>query len=175
MANICLGQESSSKWRFGTAISGGYIYNSGDFAKDLNKDNKDINNHGTCTWSVDVDYNRIQTSFYSQAGWGKSGGSINDFGLRAGYSVIDGNILQAAPLLGLGVMCLSNDLEDLKNLPAPSIGAVFNFKFYNNDKSKRNDIWMIRLHYNCSLPLYNGNIDTVHSIMLGIAVKGALR
>lgn len=62
--NICFGQEvlSLSKWRFGTALSGGYSFANKDLTNDLN-------NYASCIWEIDLYYNRIQTSFYSQANW----------------------------------------------------------------------------------------------------------
>lgn len=164
-SNLCFGQESTlnSKWSFGTTILGGYTYNSPDFANDFN-------NYGSCFWSVDLGYNRIHASLYAQKGW-NSKNDMFDYGLRAGYSVIDRKSWGIGPFLGFGIMYFSHD-SGFKNLPAPSVGANFDFKLYNNKKSKHNDIWMIRLQYNCSLPFKDSNIGYVHSIMLGVAVKG---
>ncbi len=164
-ASLCFGQESQSKWSFGTAISGGYSYNSGDFANDFN-------DYGSLLWSIDLGYNRIQASLYASKGWG-SENDMFDYGLRAGYNVVDGKILGVTPFLGFGIMYFSHD-SDFKNLPAPSAGANFDFKFYSNNKSKHKDTWMMRLQYNCSLPFKDGNVGYVHSIMIGIAVKGLL-
>lgn len=165
--NIFFGQESSSqsRWRLGTAILGGYTYNSDDFAKDFN-------DYGSCLWSVDVLYNRIQASLYASKGWG-SDNDMFDYGLRAGYNVIDGNVWGITPFLGFGIMYFGHD-SSLENLPAPSAGTNLDFKFYKNKKSKHNDIWMIRLQYNCSLPCKDETVGYVHSIMLGVAVSGLL-
>ena len=165
--NLCLGQElsSQSKWYFGTAISGGYTNNSGDFARDFD-------NYGSCLWSVDFGYNRILASLYASKGW-NSKNDMFDYGLRAGYSIIDRKTWGITPFLGFGIMYFSHD-TNFNNIPAPSAGTNFDFKFYKNNKSKHNDIWMIRLQYNCSLPFQDGNVSYVHSIMLVVAVKGVL-
>lgn len=165
--NICFGQEvlSLSKWRFGTALSGGYSFANKDLTNDLN-------NYASCIWEIDLYYNRIQTSFYSQANWSQKN-NLFDFGLRAGYNIVDGNVVQFTPLIGLGVMSFSHD-SNLKNILTPSVGANFDFKLWTNKKSKRNDIWMIRLRYNCSMPSVNDNVVGIHSISIGIAVKGTL-
>jgi len=73
--------------------------------------------------------------------------------------------LQVTPMIGFGAM-------DSK--PTPSFGANLDFKLWTNKKTKRNDIWMIRLQYNCSLPLTNEKVVGIHSIAIGVAVNGIL-
>lgn len=165
--NHSFGQEESlsQKWRFGTAVSGGCIITDIDFAND-------INNYANCIWELNLDYNRIQTSFYSQAGW-NSKDNLFDYGLRAGYNIVDGNLLQVTPLVGLGIMNFYHD-SSCKNIITPSVGANLDFKLWNNNKTKKNDIWMIRIRYNCLMPSIDRNIITIHSVTIGVAVKGTL-
>ena len=166
-ANLCLAQETTSisKWRFGTAVSGVYTFFHHDFTND-------IKNYAGCIWELDFCYNRIQTSFYSQAGWNQKN-NLSDFGLRAGYNVVDGKVLQVTPVIGFGVMS-SNYNSNMKNVITPSVGANLDFKLWTNKKSKRNDIWMIRLRYNCSMSSINEKIVGIHNISIGVAVNGVL-
>lgn len=60
------------------------------------------------------------------------------------------------------------------NIISPSVGVNLDFKLWGNTKTKLNDIWMIRLQYNCMIPSIDGNISSVHSVAIGVAVKGAL-
>ena len=154
-ANFCLAQETASisKWRFGTSVSGGYTFA-----------HNNSNDYVNCNWELDLYHDKLQTSFYSRAGWNETD-NMFDFGLKAGYSVVDGNVLQVTPMIGFGTM-------DSK--PTPSFGANLDFKLWTNKKTKRNDVWMIRLQYNCSLPLTNEKVVGIHSIAIGVAVKGIL-
>lgn len=149
--NFCLGQEiaSISKWRFGTSVSGGYTFASNNF-----------NDYVSCNWELDLYHGKLQTSFYSRAGWNETD-NMFDFGLRAGYNVVDGKLLQVAPMIGFGA---------LDSNPTLSVGANFDFKIWTNKKTKRNDVWKIRLQYNCSLPLTNEKLVGIHSIAIGIAI-----
>lgn len=153
--NHSLGQETTSisKWRFGTSQSGGYTFAQNNF-----------NDYVNWNWELDLYHDKLQASFYSRAGWNETD-NMFDFGLKAGYSVVDRNVLQVTPMIGFGVM---------SSKPTPSFGANLDFKLWTNKKSKRNDIWMIRLQYNCLLPFTNGNVVGIHSVAVGIAVKGAL-
>lgn len=170
-STLGFGQTNDSKWHFGSTVSGGYAICSDGLANDYN-------NFGTCAWGLDFYYHRLQVSPYCLAGWStlKSDGSktnLFDFGLCAGYKVVDRKILQVTPLLGVGVLSFGHS-PDLKNIPTPSAGVSFDFKLWNNEKSKRKDVWMLRLRYDCSLPLNNGYIGAIHSLTLGVAVKGIL-
>ena len=157
--NFCLGQETASisKWRFGTSVSGGYTFASNNF-----------NDYVSCNWELDLYHGKLQTSFYSRAGWNEID-NMFDFGLRAGYNVVDGKLLQVTPVVGFGFMNFSHHL-DLRNIPTPSVGANFDFEMWTNKKTKRNDVWKIRLQYNCSLPLTNEKLVGIHSIAIGIAI-----
>ena len=164
-ANLCIGQESPShsKWSFGTSISGG-----NSISNELSTNN--INSYGICIWGIDLYHNRIQTSLYSQGGWNSKNTMFN-YGILTGYNLTDKSILQITPLLGFGIMNHSNDYN-LKSTPISSIGVNVDLEFLNNKKSKRNDIWMIRLHYNYSLPLKDCNIVNIHNITIGMVVRG---
>lgn len=157
--NISSGQETTSisKWRLGTSLSGGYTFAQNNF-----------NDYVNCNWELDLYHGKLQTSFYSQAGWNEID-NMFDFGLRAGYNVVDGKLLQVTPVVGFGFMNFSHHL-DLRNIPTPSVGANFDFKIWTNKRTKRNDVWKIRLQYNCSLPLTNERFVGIHSIAIGIAI-----
>ena len=162
-ANLCLAQETASisKWRFGTSVSGGYTFA-----------HNNSNDYVNCNWELDLYRDKLQTSFYSRAGWNETD-NMFDFGLKAGYSIVDGNVLQVTPMIGFGLMS-SNYNSNMKNIITPSVGANLDFKLWTNKKSKRNDIWMIRLQYNCSLPLTNEKVVGIHNISIGVAVNGVL-
>lgn len=172
LTSFCFGQSNDSKWRFGSTISGGYAFYSGNIANDFNS-------FGSCTWDLDFYYGRIHFSPYCQAGWGTlkiEGSKYNlfDFGLRAGYNIFDGEVVQVTPLLGIGILSYGRD-SGPKNIATPSVGANLDFRLWENEKSRRKDIWMIRLRYACLFPLNNGCIGTIHNITLGFAVKGVLQ